>query len=125
MPEGLPECSSFFCNLCLIGVTFVWTATHGHFLGLPVDLQIVLLEPSEAKDDILLSQASDCKGGAFRVVIKSEDCIYNLHKKACFVWSTIYIVDQNGKEELLSGEAVAFYIAPVHELSCGTTVYKS
>ena len=61
--------SLFFCNLCLTGVTFVWTVAHGHFLGLPVDLWVVLLEPGEAKDAILCSQASDCKGGVFRVVI--------------------------------------------------------
>ena len=55
MLERLPVHSSFFCNLCLKGVTFVLTAAHGHLLGLPVDLWVVLLEPGEAQDDILLS----------------------------------------------------------------------
>ena len=115
---------SFFCNLCLTVVTFVWTAAHGHLLGLPVDLWVVLLEPGEAQDDILLSQAGDCEGGAFRVVIESEDCIHNLHNGARFIWSAIYIVDWNGMDEFLSGEAVAFHITPVHELTHGTTVHK-
>ena len=76
------------------------------------------------KDDILLSQAGDCEGGAFRVVIESEDCIHYLCNGAHFIQSTIYIVDQNGIDEFPSGEAVAFHIAPVHELTHGTTVYK-
>ena len=70
MLEGLPVHSSFFCDLCLTGVAFVWTAAHGHFLGLPVYLWVVFLKPGEAKDDILLSQDSDCKGGAFGVVVE-------------------------------------------------------
>ena len=106
--------SSFFCNLCLTGVIFVWTAAHSHLLGLPVDLWVVLLEPGEAQDDILLSQAGDCEGGVFRVVIESEDCIHNLRNRARFIWSAIYIVDWNGTDEFSSGEAVAFHIAPVH-----------
>ena len=72
----------------------------------------------------MLSQTSDCEEGAFGVVIESEDCIYNLCNGAHFIWSAIYVVDQNGTEELPSGEAITFHIAPVHKLSCGTTVYK-
>ena len=124
MLERLPVHSSFFCNLCLTGVTFVWTVAHGHLLGLPVDLQVVLLELGEAQDDILLSQAGDCKRGVFRVVIKLENCIHNLRNGAHFVWSANYVVDCNGMDEFLSGEAVAFHIAPVHELTHGITVYK-
>ena len=108
----------------MTGVTFVWTVAHGHLPSLPVDLQVVLLEPGEAQDDILLSQAGDCEGGAFRVVIESEDCIHNPCNGVRFVWSAIYVVDWNGTDEFSSGEAVAFHIAPVHELTHGTTVYK-
>ena len=82
------------------------------------------MEPGEAQDDILLSQAGDCEGGAFRVVIESEDYIHNLRNGARFIWSAIYIVDRNGTEEFPSGEVVAFHIAPVHELTRGTTVRK-
>ena len=92
--------------------------------ALPVDLWVVLLEPGEAQDDILLSKAGDCKGGAFRVVIELEDCIHYLHNRTPFIWSATYIVDWNGMDEFLSGEVVAFHIAPVHELTCGTTVYN-
>ena len=50
--------------------------------------------------------------------------MYDICNGAHFVWSAIYVVDGNGMEELLSDEAVVFHIAPIHELSCGTTVYK-
>ena len=72
MSEGLLVCSSFFCDLCLTGVAFFWTMAHGHLLGLRVDLQVVLLKPGEAEDDILLSQASGCEGGVFGVDIELE-----------------------------------------------------
>ena len=83
--ERLPVCLLFLCDLCLTGVTFVWIAAHGHLLGLPVDFWVVCLEQGEAKDDILLSQASDCEGGLFGVVVESEDHIHNLRNGACFV----------------------------------------
>ena len=53
------------------------------------------------------------------MVIESEDCIHNLCNGARFIWSAIYIVDRNGTDEFPSGEAVAFHIAPVHELAHG------
>ena len=64
MMEELPVHPAFLSDFFLAGVTLNWTAAHVHLLGMPVDLWVMLLEPGEAKDDVLLSQA-DCKGGVF------------------------------------------------------------
>ena len=54
-------------------VAFVWTPTHHYLLSLPVNLPVMLLEPSKPKDDILLPEVSDCEQHAFRVSIIPED----------------------------------------------------
>ena len=58
-------------------VAFVQTPTHHYLPSLPVNLWVMLLEPSKPKDDILLPEVSDCKGHAFCVSIIPEDCVYN------------------------------------------------
>ena len=58
-------------------VAFVWTPTHHYLPSLPVNLWVMLLEPSKPKDDILLPEVSDCEGRVFCVSIILEDCVYN------------------------------------------------
>jgi len=45
-------------------MTFVWAATQGHLVSLPVDLWVVLHEPGETEDNVELSEVSDSKRGS-------------------------------------------------------------
>ena len=42
-------------------VALGWTSAHYYLLGLPVNLWVVLWEPGETEDDVLFSEAGDCK----------------------------------------------------------------
>ena len=50
---------------------------HLHFSGLPIDLQIMVLEPGVAKDHALLPEVRDGKEYSFRVDLVMEDYIHH------------------------------------------------
>ena len=68
---------SLFLHVCSACVAFVRALTHHYFLSLPVNLQVMLLEPGKPKDDVLFPKVSDCKGHAFRMSIILENCVNN------------------------------------------------
>ena len=58
-------------------VAFVQTSTHYYLLSLPVNLWVMLLEPSKPEDDVLFPKVSDCEGCAFCMSIVLENCGYD------------------------------------------------
>jgi hypothetical protein len=69
--SDFPESTfALFVRLVLTGPAVVQASTHLDLISLPVHLRIVLTQPGEAENDILLADASHCKGRAFRVVVK-------------------------------------------------------
>ena len=99
-------------------------STHHYLLGLPVSLWVVLLEPGEPKDDVLLPQAGHCKRGAFHVPILVENCIYNFCDGSCLIRASIHIKYWDGTSEFPCGQPVLLYMVTVYELASGSTVYK-
>ena len=77
-------------------VAFVWTLTHHYLPSLPVNLQVMLLEPSKPKDDVLFPEVSDCKGCAFHVSIIPENCVYDFCDQSCLIMRSINIEDWDG-----------------------------
>ena len=95
-------------------VAFVWTPTHHYLLSLPVNLWVMLLEPSEPEDDVLFPEVSDCKECAFHMSIIPENCVYNFCDRTCLVVSSINIEDWDGMLQLPSAKSVTFHIVLVH-----------
>ena len=60
-------------------VAFVWTLTHHYLPGLPVNLWVMLLEPSKSEDDVLFPEVSDCEGHVFHMSIIPENCVNDFH----------------------------------------------
>jgi len=65
---------------------------HLYFSGLPIDLQIMVLEPGIAKDYALLPEVEDSEEHPFRVDLVIEDYIYYFGDLTCFVRGAVYIV---------------------------------
>jgi len=65
---------------------------HLYFSGLLIDLRIVVLEPSIAKDHALLSKARDSEECPFRVGLVMENYIYYFRDLPCFIGGAIYVV---------------------------------
>ena len=87
---------SLFLYIHSTRVAFVWTLTHHYLLSPPVNLWVMLLEPSKSKDDVLLPKVSDCKGHVFHMSIILEDCVYNFCDRSCLIASSINIEDWDG-----------------------------
>ena len=105
-------------------VASVWTPTPHYLPSLPVNLWVMLLEPSKPKDDVLFPEVSDCKGRAFHMSIIPENCVYNFHDRTCLITSSINIEDWDGTLQLPSAKSVTFHVVLVHELTGGSTVNK-
>ena len=105
-------------------VAFVWTLTHHYLPGLPVNLWVMLLEPSKSKDDVLFPKVSDCEGRAFRMSIIPENCVNDFRDQTCLVTSSIHIENWDGTLQLPSGKSVTFHVVLVHELTSGSAVYE-
>ena len=87
---------SLFLYIHSTHVAFVWTSTHHYLPSLPVNLQVMLLEPSKPKADVLFPEASECKGCAFYMPIILENCVYNFHDQSCLIMSSVNIEDWDG-----------------------------
>ena len=101
-----------------------WALTHHYFPSLPVNLRVMLLEPSKPEDDVLFPEVSDCKGRAFHMSIILENHVYNFCDRTCLVTSSVNIEDWDGTLQLPSAKSVTFHIVPVHELAGGSAVDK-
>jgi len=64
-------------------------SVHLYFSGLPIDLQVMVLEPGITEDHVLLSEAGDSEERPFRVGFVAEDYIYNFRDLACLVGGAI------------------------------------
>ena len=53
-----------------------------------------------------------------------ENHIYNLYDGSCFIRASIHIEHWDGTLEFPCGQPVSLYIAMVHELASGSTVYE-
>ena len=89
----LPLFLSLFLCIHSTDVAFVWTSTHHYFPNSPVNLWVMLLEPSKPEDDVLFPEVSDCEGCAFCMSIILENCVYNFHDQTCPVVGSINIED--------------------------------
>ena len=66
-------------------MTLAQAPTHGHLLGLPVNLWVVLLKAGESEDDILPPKVGDCKCCPLGMAIEVEDCIHNLSNRPTLI----------------------------------------
>ena len=69
-------------------------SVHLYFFSLPINLQVMVLEPGIAEDHALLSEAGDSKEHPFRVGFVMKDYIYHFRDLTCLVGEAIYIVHQ-------------------------------
>ena len=89
-----------------------------------MSLRVVLFQPGKPEDEVLLTQAGDCKCSLLHMPIYLENHIYNLSDGSTLVRRSVNIIDRDWPLEFPSGEVVSFHITPIHELSGGSTVYK-
>jgi len=97
---------------------------HLYFFGLPIDLQVVILEPCIAKDHALLFEAGDGEECPFGVDLVIEDYIYYFGDLTCFVREAIYIVYQYRTRDALGTDTFCMDKVFIYEVAYSSRVQE-
>jgi hypothetical protein len=100
------------------------TSRHLNLFRLPVNLTVVFAEPGEAEDHALLAQRGDCELGSLCMAFVMQDDICDLGDGACFIRSSIDVVDRDRSGEAMGGDVVRVDILHVDKKAGGTAVDK-
>ena len=97
---------------------------HLHFPGLPIDLQIVVLEPGVAEDHVLLSEVRDGKEHPFGVGLITEDYIHYFGDLSCFIRGAVYVEHWYGTRDAPGTNTFCTDKILIYEVASGSRVQK-
>ena len=100
------------------------TSVHLHFSGLPIDLQVVVLEPGITEDHVLPSETEDSKERPFGVSFVMENHVYYFRDLTCLVGGAVHIVHQYGARDALGVNAFHSDKVSIYEVACSSGVQK-
>jgi len=95
-----------------------------YFSGLPIDLQVVVLEPGIAEDHALLSEARDGEECPFGVGLIIEDYIYYFGDLSCFIRRAVHIIYWYGAQDALGTNTLCTDKVFIYEAACSSGVQK-
>jgi len=99
-------------------------SVHLYFSGLPIDLQVVVLEPGITEDHVLLPEAGDSEEHSFGVGFVAEDYVYNFGDLACFIGGAVHVVHRYGAREAPSVNTFCPYKVSIYEVARSSGVQK-
>jgi len=99
-------------------------SVHLYFSGLPIDLQVVVLEPGVTEDHVLLSKAGDSEERPFGVGFIAEDYVYNFGDLACLVGRPVHVVHQYGARDAPSINTFCPYKVSIYKVARSSRVQK-
>jgi len=91
---------------------------------LPIDLQIVVLEPGVAEDHVLLSEVRDSKEHPFGVGLITEDYTHYFRDLSCFVRGAVYVEHWYGMRNAPGTNTFCTDKILVYEVAGGSRVQK-
>jgi len=97
---------------------------HLYFSGLPIDLQVVVLEPSITKDHVLPSEAGDSEECPFGVGFVTENYVYYFRDLACLIGGTVYVVHWYGMRDAPGINTFLTDKVSIYEVACSSRVQK-
>jgi len=99
-------------------------SVYPYFSGLPIDLQVMVLEPSIAKDHALPSEAGGSEECSLRVGFVTEDYIHYFGDLTYLVRRAIHIVHQYGARDTPSTNAFHMNKVFIYEVARSSGVQK-
>jgi len=117
-----PQCS--FLSYRVASFTSRGTPIHLHFLGLPIDLQIIVLEPGVAEDHALLLEVRDGKERPFGVGLITEDYIHHFGDLSRFVREAVHVEHRYGMKDAPGTNTFCMDKILVYEVAGGSGVQK-
>jgi len=113
-----------FLSYHTVSFTSRRASVHLYFSGLPIDLQVVVLEPDIPEDHVLLSEAGDSKEHPFGVGFVAEDYVYNFGDLACLVGGTVHVVHRYGARDAPSVNTFRLDKVSIYEVTHSSGVQK-
>jgi len=99
-------------------------SVHLHFSGLPIDLQVVVLEPGITEDHVLPSEAGDSKERPFGVGFVTEDYVYYFRDLICLIGGTVHVVHRYGARDALGVNTFHSDKVLIYEVAYSSRVQK-
>ena len=100
------------------------TLVHLHFFGLPVDLQIMVLEPGVTEDHALLPEVGDGEEHSFGVGFITEDHVYHFRDLSGFIRRTVHVEHRYGARDVPGANTLCTDKIFIYEIACGSGVQK-
>jgi len=119
-----PLLRHLFLSYHMASFTSRRASVHLYFSGLPIDLQVVVLEPGITEDHVLLSEAGDSEECPFRVGFVAEDYVYNFGDLACLIGGTVHVVHRYGVREAPSVNTFRSDEVSIYEVAHSSGVQK-
>jgi len=99
-------------------------SVHLYFSSLPVDLQIVVLEPGVTEDYTLPSEAGDSEECPFGVSFLIEDYIYHFGDLTSLVGGAVHVVHWYGARDALGTNTFCMDKVLIYEVAHSSRVQK-
>jgi len=99
-------------------------SVHLHFPGLPIDLQIMVLEPGITKDHALIPKVRDGEKRSFRVGLITENYVYHFRDLPCFVRRAIHVEHRYGARDVLGANTLHTDKVLIYEVAYSSGVQK-
>jgi len=100
------------------------TLVYLHFSSLPIDLQVVVLEPGITEDHVLPSEAGDSEEHPFGVGFVMENHVYHFRDLTCLVGGAIHVVHRYKARDALGVNAFRLDKVSIYEVAHGSRVQK-
>jgi len=113
-----------FLSYYVTSFTLRGTSVHLHFSGLPIDLQIIVLEPGVAEDHALLPKIRDGKEHPFGVGLITEDHVYHFRDLFCFVRGAVYVEYQYRARDVPDANTLCTDKVFIYEVARSSGVQK-
>ena len=97
---------------------------HLHFSSLLINLWIMILEPSVAKDHALLSEVRDSEKCPLRVGLIMENYIYHFGDLLCFIRGAIHVEHWYGVRDVPGANTFYMDKVFVYKVACSSRVQK-
>jgi len=97
---------------------------HLHFSGLPIDLQVVVLELGITEDHVLPSEAGNSKEHPFRVGFVIENYVYHFRDLTCLVREAVHIVHWYGVRDTLDINTFCSDEVSIYEVARSSEIQK-
>jgi len=113
-----------FLSYYMASFTSGGTSVHLHFSGLPVDLQIMVLEPNVTEDHALLPEVGDGEEHSFGVGFIIEDHVYHFGDLSGFIRETVHVEHRYGARDVPGANTLRTDEIFIYEIACGSRVQK-